>query len=500
MQFFRVVADRISRVFAHSAQCLNEAPRRFRSTSFYFQTMYNGFGPKLILNTAPLRAKNSQRYVAKVLGMGALMLLTTLNYTAADAHTATYGYVSGATPGTYTFWYGTYHTPLTLGSTTAPSLEGSINLICKNSANVTTYPSTTSAFTTPTTSHPPGLVDGMNNFIYTGTPAGTATTFPGIKNWEGVTFTGVGTPGDTCTFTFIPPSPSTTVWVPENSTVLTGNFTLPSALGATNDTVTGVLSSTGGTNVLNALTGDTLNGTAATTSNVIISLPTGVTVPAGLTFSTTTGFTSVAAGTAVGTYTFDYQICEKTNAANCKIATESITVVAPQLAVTKSAPSPTLSFGSNSTYTLTISNTGSGSATTAQVKDTLPAGLTFVSASGTNWTCNSLIICNFSGGTIAATTGTSTISVVVTALDTASATNVTNYASIDTTGGASAPNPGASCTPAASCASSASVVAAREPQLEPRVAHGRDLSASSAALGGPGVLRAQGRFRIQSRF
>ena len=128
---------------------------------------------------------------------------------------------------------------------------------------------------------------------------------------------------------------------------------------------------------------------------------------------------------------------------------------APLLGIAKSSPSPALQVGVNSVYTLTVTNSGSIAATTAQVKDQLPANLTFVSATGTNWTCGnaaSLITCAFAGGTIAAG-GTSTISVTVTAPASSSGTSVTNYASIDSAGGALAPTPGSACAPAASCAS-----------------------------------------------
>jgi uncharacterized repeat protein (TIGR01451 family) len=126
------------------------------------------------------------------------------------------------------------------------------------------------------------------------------------------------------------------------------------------------------------------------------------------------------------------------------------------LGVTKSAPSPALKVGVNSTYTLTVTNSGNAAATTAQVKDQLPSNLNFVSASGTNWTCTaagSLITCQFSGGTIAIG-GTSTIAVTVTAPVAAGGASDTNYASIDPTGGNGAPTPGSSCTPSSDCTSS----------------------------------------------
>ena len=49
---------------------------------------------------------------------------------------------------------------------------------------------------------------------------------------------------------------------------------------------------------------------------------------------------------------------------------------------------------------LTVTNNGTGTATTAQVQDQLPTGLTFVSAGGTGWVCanaSGLVTCDFSG-------------------------------------------------------------------------------------------------------
>ena len=127
----------------------------------------------------------------------------------------------------------------------------------------------------------------------------------------------------------------------------------------------------------------------------------------------------------------------------------------PLLAVAKSAPSGGIRVGTNSAYTLTVTNSGALATSTAQVKDLLPANLTLISATGPNWSCSnsgSLITCNFSGGSIAPS-ASSTITVTVTAAAAAAGSSVTNYAAVDPTGGASAPAPGAGCTPAAACAS-----------------------------------------------
>ncbi|NOU05522.1 MAG: DUF11 domain-containing protein [Hyphomicrobiaceae bacterium] len=135
----------------------------------------------------------------------------------------------------------------------------------------------------------------------------------------------------------------------------------------------------------------------------------------------------------------------------------------PSLSVAKAAPSPALAVGVQSTYAITVTNAGAAAASTAQVKDQLPVGMTFGSATGTNWVCanaSGLITCNFSGGSIAATSGTSVINVAVTPTASLSGQSVTNYASVDPTGGSSAPTPGASCTPTTSCTSVASTVSA----------------------------------------
>ncbi|MCY7371643.1 MAG: DUF11 domain-containing protein [Polaromonas sp.] len=130
----------------------------------------------------------------------------------------------------------------------------------------------------------------------------------------------------------------------------------------------------------------------------------------------------------------------------------------PVLNLAKSQPSPALAAGSNSIYTLTVSNTGVYPANSARVLDQLPANMTYVSSSGTGWTCaaapnsgGTLITCNFSG-TIAAAGGTSALQITV-----APTTNagVTNYASVDPTGATNPPVP-TTCTganvPTAGCA------------------------------------------------
>ncbi|EJL84641.1 conserved repeat protein, partial [Polaromonas sp. CF318] len=128
------------------------------------------------------------------------------------------------------------------------------------------------------------------------------------------------------------------------------------------------------------------------------------------------------------------------------------------LNLVKSAPSPALKVGSNSAYTLTVTNTGTTASTTARILDQLPANLTYVSGVGTGWTCSTapsgggtLVTCDYTGSIA---TGGGTAAVVITVTPT-SAASVTNYAAVDRTGGTNTPTPStctAANTPTAGCA------------------------------------------------
>ena len=59
------------------------------------------------------------------------------------------------------------------------------------------------------------------------------------------------------------------------------------------------------------------------------------------------------------------------------------------LSITKMDTPDPISLGAgNVTYTVTVTNAGPSPATNVSVADTLPGGVTFVSAAGTGWTCN----------------------------------------------------------------------------------------------------------------
>ncbi|MBL8565786.1 MAG: DUF11 domain-containing protein [Hyphomicrobiaceae bacterium] len=148
--------------------------------------------------------------------------------------------------------------------------------------------------------------------------------------------------------------------------------------------------------------------------------------------------------------------------ANGAVCSTTIPTLAPNLSVTKSAPLPGLAVGASSTYTLTVTNSGNLTATTAQVKDQLPTGLTFVSAAGSGWTCanaSGLVTCNYTGS-IAASGGTSTIDVAVVPNAGTAGQSLINHASIDPTGGPNPPTPGPACATPGSCSSATAIVSA----------------------------------------
>tara|TARA_R110000787_G_scaffold280905_1_gene391912 strand:+ start:21675 stop:24920 length:3246 start_codon:yes stop_codon:yes gene_type:complete len=182
----------------------------------------------------------------------------------------------------------------------------------------------------------------------------------------------------------------------------TDSDTIFAAIVATNDSVSNVDGLAGAATVLNVFTGDTLNGGAAGTGNVILTLAPGETVPAGLTFNPANGDVGVDADTPAGTYTFDYQICEAANPTNCEIATVTVEVVrtdadlvtAKVLASGNAAPQE----GDTVTFEITVTNNGAAQATNVSLTDLLPAGL---SATGNNGTVTS--------GSYAAGTGIWTI-------------------------------------------------------------------------------------------
>jgi SdrD B-like domain/Domain of unknown function DUF11 len=105
-------------------------------------------------------------------------------------------------------------------------------------------------------------------------------------------------------------------------------------IAADADSVSGINGLSGGSNVLDVLPGDTLNGNPALlggTGNISMSVVTpaapinGGPVP---TLNVATGLVSVPAGTPAGSYVITYEICETLNPTNCAQNTATIGVIA----------------------------------------------------------------------------------------------------------------------------------------------------------------------------
>jgi large repetitive protein len=178
---------------------------------------------------------------------------------------------------------------------------------------------------------------------------------------------------------------------PTNCKTATASVTVdPSPIVATNDSASGINGATGATAVANAFTSDTVNGVAASPSNATLSVKSGTTVPAGLTFNPATGSVNVVAGTPAGSYMIDYTICETLNPTNCKNATITVGVIAaPVAAVNDSAIGLNGASGVPSALNVLAGDTINGATATVAnatlsvaAGSTVPAQLTFNPATG----------------------------------------------------------------------------------------------------------------------
>ena len=114
-----------------------------------------------------------------------------------------------------------------------------------------------------------------------------------------------------------------------------------------------------------------------------------------------------------------------------------ITTVAPDLRMTKTGPA-NFTVGEQNSYSLIVQNSVAGGPTIGPitVTDTLPEGLNFISATGTNWNCSavgSTVTCNYTGPRLE--TGAAAPPITLTVLPTATAgTSVRNTAKVATPG------------------------------------------------------------------
>jgi uncharacterized repeat protein (TIGR01451 family) len=126
-----------------------------------------------------------------------------------------------------------------------------------------------------------------------------------------------------------------------------------------------------------------------------------------------------------------------TNSSN-NSSTDTMTVnaaTAPKLAITKTHTG-NFSQGQNGVFTIAISNTGNASTNgTITATDTLPTGMTFVSGTGSNWSCSAVvqIVTCTDLGSIAPSAAAANITLTVAVASNAPAT-IMNTAAVTSTG------------------------------------------------------------------
>jgi uncharacterized repeat protein (TIGR01451 family) len=157
------------------------------------------------------------------------------------------------------------------------------------------------------------------------------------------------------------------------------------------------------------------------------SLAAGVTAPA-----ITVEVTAPAQAT---TLTNSAAVASTTDDPNPSNNSSSVTTgVSPSadLSIVKTGPA-TVSAGGSTTYTLVVANAGPSDAADLTVTDTLPAGVTFVSADGSGWTCTNTGDTSVSCLRPALATGATAPAVTVVVTAPAQATTLTNTASVAST-------------------------------------------------------------------
>ncbi|MEW5302393.1 MAG: hypothetical protein WDW36_005185 [Sanguina aurantia] len=336
-------------------------------------------------------------------------------------------------------------------------------------AGTSTAPSTTTAATATATI---GTTINLVEAFTTGTAGKYATTLACVKNTDGtaVAVTGTGlsrsvtVPTDSgvkCTYTntlstnvaVVKTAPATaavgssynyTLAVTNNGGVATGTNVivqdqLPAGVLATassNATCTPL-------NTAAALLTCTIPGPIAAAGSVSVGLTVTAPAAAGV-------ITNYAATSPSGTGNPASPPSATCSTATTSCSSATTTVQSPALTLTKTHTG-NFTVGVNGVYTLTLGNSSAaGTAPTSgtvTVTDTLPTGLTFVSAAGTGWTCSAtgqVVTCT-STAVIAAGASAPAITLTV-GVAAAAAPSVTNAASVSGGGDATCPAT-ARCTP-----------------------------------------------------
>jgi hypothetical protein len=160
----------------------------------------------------------------------------------------------------------------------------------------------------------------------------------------------------------------------------------------------------------------------------------------------------------------------------------SLTVAAglADLSITKTDSPDPVTVNQNLTYTISVNNAGPDDASAVKVVDTLPSGVTFVSATGTNWTCNNVsgtVTCNRTGGNLPPGAAPD-ITIVVTAPATPG--SITNTATVSSPNDNTPGNNTATATTTVAAANVAPVAASQSVTTNEDTAKTITLSSSDA--------------------
>ncbi|HEV7509674.1 MAG TPA: IPTL-CTERM sorting domain-containing protein, partial [Thermoanaerobaculia bacterium] len=260
------------------------------------------------------------------------------------------------------------------------NINGTVNLPAGGSVTYTASCTISAAATgtlsnTATVTAPAGVTDqnpGNNSATDTDTLAASADL--SITKTDGVT---TATPGGSVTYTITASNAG-----PSNATGATVADTFPASLTCTWTCV--------------GAGGGTCTASGSGNINGSVNLPNGGSV----TYTATCTVSAAATGTLsnTATVTAPAGVTDPTPGNNS--ATDSDTISASaDLSVTKTDAFDPSVGGVNMTYTITVTNAGPSSATSASLSDTLPAGTTFVSlASPAGWSCTTPAV--GAGGTV----------------------------------------------------------------------------------------------------